>query len=257
MKHLRRALSLVVILTLCLGALSAQAAPYYGADYSNLIGAMEIVNCQSWTSLRARPDSFSTRLDKVPVGAVVYNCCYYDDKYTYCVYDGIEGYILNSNLSFIYGPVGYAYPEESYLGNMQIVNCQSYAVLRDYPNTRAGQVARVPLGDIVTNVFAHDDRFCYCMYGNLEGYILIDNLEYLSGAGSGSTVYAGDWIGDCYIVNCISYASLRELPSTSAYRLAKVPYGSLVTDCYYVDDRFACCTWNGMVGYILLDNLGW
>ena len=51
--------------------------------------------------------------------------------------------------------------------------------------------------------------------------------------------------------------SLRELPDTTAYRLAKVPLGSLVTDCYYVNDRFACVTWNGYVGYILVDNLGW
>ena len=41
--------------------------------YDNLIGAMEIVNCQSWTSLRMYPDSHSTRLMKVPVGAVVTN----------------------------------------------------------------------------------------------------------------------------------------------------------------------------------------
>ena len=26
---------------------------------------------------------------------------------------------------------------------------------------------------------------------------------------------------------------------------------------YYVNDRFACVTWKGVVGYILVDNLGW
>jgi len=36
-----------------------------------------------------------------------------------------------------------------------------------------------------------------------------------------------------------------------------VPVGSAVSDCYYVNDRFACCTYNGVVGYILVDNLGW
>ena len=41
------------------------------------------------------------------------------------------------------------------------------------------------------------------------------------------------------------------------YLLAKVPLGDMVTDCYYVDDRWACVTWNGTVGYILVDNLGW
>ena len=245
-------------LALALVAAAAQAEVYYdyGSAYDNLIGAMEIVNCQSWTSLRSYPDSSSPRLAKVPVGAVVINCYYQDDKYTYCEYNGIGGYILNNNLSFIYGPVGYEYPEDSYQGNMQIINCQSYASLRSYPSTGADLLVRVPLGEIVTNVFYHDEKFSYCVYNGIEGYILNNNLSWVSG-GSGSQKYDSTWIGDAWIVNVGCWASLRELPDTSAYRLAKVPLGDMVTDCYYVNDRFACCTWKGMTGYILVENLGW
>ena len=260
MKHFRRLFALLLALALPFALCSAQAQAAYAYDtpydYANLIGAMEIVNCQSWTSLRMYPDTASTRLAKVPLGAVVYNCYYQDDRYTYCEYDGMGGYILNSNLSFIYGPVGYEYDESAYLGNMQIVNCTSYASLRDYPSTGGKMLARVPLGSIVTNVFYHDDRFSYCMYGDLEGYILNSNLSWVSG-GTQAGAYDESWIGNAWIVNCASWASLRETPSTSAYRLAKVPLGEMVTDCYYVDDRFACCTWNGITGYILVDNLGW
>ena len=262
MKHFRRAFALLLALAALFATGAAQAQAAYGYDYDydaaysyeNLIGAMEVVNCQSWTSLRMYPDSVSTRLLKVPVGAVVCNCYYQDDRYTYCEYQGVGGYILSSNLAFIYGPVGYEYSDSEYLGNMQIINCQSYASLRDYPSTSATLVARVPLGSVVTNVFYHDDRFSYCMFGDQEGYILNTNLSWISG-GSGS--YDQNWIGDAWIVNCASWASLRQSPSTSAYRLAKVPLGDMVTDCYYVDDRFACCTWNGITGYILVDNLGW
>jgi hypothetical protein len=166
----------------------------------------------------------------------------------------VGGYILNSNLSFIYGPIGYEYREDSYMGNMQVTNCLAYASLRDYPSTGGNLLMRVPLGEIVTNVFYHDDKFCYCIYNGVEGYIQTKNLSWVSGGGSAN--YDSSWIGDAWIVNC-SWASLRELPDTSSYRLYKVPKGMKVTNCYYVNDRFACCTYNGTVGYILVDNLGW
>ena len=256
-----RALCLTLALLLALGISAvrpARAEAYYSYDYSYdyLLGAMEVCNCASWTSLRAYPDSNAVRLARVPLGTVVTNCYYYDEKWTYCIYDGMEGYILNNNLSFIYGPRGYEYTEEEYLGNFQIVNCTSYASLRVYPDTQSTMLARVPLGAIVTNVFYQDDRFCYCMYGNLEGYILSSNLAWVSGGATTTSVPAEDWLGNCVIINCLSYASLREYPDTHAERLARVPLGSIVTDCYFVDDRWACCTWNGIVGYILTENLG-
>ena len=259
MKKARILTALVLAFALLFGLSAAQAATNYAygtSSYDYLIGAMEVVNCQSWTSLRSYPDSSAPRLMKVPAGAVVYNCYYQDERFTYCEYNGVGGYILNNNLSFIYGYVGYEYSEDDYIGNCQIVNCQSYASLRDYPSTSANLLVRVPLGDIVTNVFYQDERFSYCIYNGVEGYILNNNLSWISG-GSNASAYDETWIGDAYIVNCLTYASLRELPDTSSYRLAKVPLGSKVTDCYYVNDRFACVTWNGYVGYILVDNLGW
>ena len=256
MKKIRLLLCLALAAALlaaapALSSARAAAYAYDYQDYSGLIGAMEIVNCQSYASLRARPDTASTRLARVPLGAIVTDCWYQDERFTYCVYDGQEGYILNTNLSFIAGPVGQEYPDEAYLGNMQIVNCKSYASLRAYPDTRGELIARVPLGSIVTNVFYEDERFCYCVFGDQEGFILTDNLEWVSGGAN------ADYLGDCVIVNCASYASLRELPDTSSRRLARVPLGATVYDCYIVDDRFACCTYDGIEGYILLDNLGW
>ncbi len=198
MKKFRMLLCAALAAVLMLAAMpvaSAAAYAYDYDDYTGLIGAMEIVNCQSYASLRARPDTSSTRLARVPLGAIVTNCWYEDEKFTYCVYDGVEGYILNTNLSFIAGPVGQEYEDEAYLGNMQIVNCKSYASLRSFPDTKADLVARVPLGTIVTNVFYEDERFCYCLYGDLEGFILTDNLQWVSGGAN------ADYLGECVIVN--------------------------------------------------------
>ena len=108
MKKTRIMLALVLCLALLgAGAAQAQADGSYATGYDNLIGAMEIVNCASWASLRMYPDSTSSRLAKVPLGAVVINCYYQDDRFTYCEYNGVGGYISNNNLSFIYGPIGY------------------------------------------------------------------------------------------------------------------------------------------------------
>jgi len=198
----------------------------------------------------------------------VTNCYYYDGKYVYCEYDGMAGYISNSNLSFIAGPVGYEYPDSAYLGNFQIVNCTSYASLRAYPDSSSTRLLQVPLGAIVTNVYYQDERFSYCVYGNVDGYILNSNLSWVSGGNYGQSgydgytdsynnSYDGNYIGSARIVNCISYASLRQMPSTSSARIARVPLGATVYNCTIVDDRFAYCEYSGYGGYILLDNLGW
>ena len=52
------------------------------------------------------------------------------------------------------------------------------------------------------------------------------------------------------VYNCQEWVSLREDPSTSSKRLAKVHYGELVTDCVAFDD-FIQCDYNGKTGYIL------
>ena len=258
--------ALCAALVLCLAAgavaLAAQSYAYALDDYTNLLGSMEVVGVKSYTWMRDRPGTFAGKVCKVPSGAVVTNCYYYDGKYVYCEYDGYAGYIPNSNLSFICGPVGYEYPDSAYMGNFQIVNCTSYASLRAYPDSSSQRLLQVPLGAIVTNVYYQDDRFSYCVYGNVDGYILNSNLAWVSG-GSGGDTYGdsysagSDYIGTARIVNCLSYASLRQLPDTRSSRIARVPLGAYVTNATIVDNRFAYCEYNGYAGYILLDNLGW
>lgn len=254
MKKRFTALLLALALCLCAGGAALASAAYAYEDYTNLLGSMEVVNVKTYTWMRDRPGAYSGKVVKVPAGAVVTNCYYYDGKYVYCEYEGYAGYIPDSNLSFICGPVGYEYPDSAYLGNYQIVNCTSYAPLRAYPDTSSQQLLRVPLGSIVTNVYYQDDRFSYCVYGNVDGYILNSNLAWVSGGSGGADA---NYIGTARIVNCLSYASLRELPDTRSRRICKVPYGSIVSNCSIVDDRFAYCEYNGCAGYILLDNLGW
>ena len=83
MKKLRLFTALALALALLTGLCAAQAAQTaydYGSAYDYLIGAMEVVNCQSWTSLRSYPDTDAPRLMRVPLGAWVSNCYYQDEK---------------------------------------------------------------------------------------------------------------------------------------------------------------------------------
>ena len=263
MKKLMTALCLALMVCVCVGSCAvAEAYAYAVQDYTNLLGSMEVVGVKTYTWMRDRPGAFAGKVCKVPAGAVVTNCYYYDGKYVYCEYEGYAGYIANSNLSFICGPVGYEYPESAYMGNYQIVNCASYASLRTYPDSSSQRLLQIPLGAIVTNVYYQDDRFSYCVYGNVDGYILNSNLAWVSGGNggySGYSSYSADssYIGTAYITNCLSYASLRQYPDTRATRIMKVPLGAYVTNVTIVDDRFAYCEYGGYAGYILLDNLGW
>lgn len=60
----------------------------------------------------------------------------------------------------------------------------------------------------------------------------------------------GYYIGNVRVVNCKSWVTLREYPSTNAPSVASVPLGATV-EAYYFDTQFTECYYNGMHGYIL------
>lgn len=60
------------------------------------IGAMQVVRCKEYVTLRAEPYKKAKALAKVPLGSVVYNCRTIREKksFVYAEYEGIAGYIL-------------------------------------------------------------------------------------------------------------------------------------------------------------------
>ena len=63
------------------------------------IGAMRVVWCDEWISLREKPKKTSNRIAEIPLGAIVYSCveCA-DDRFVQCEYDGQVGYALRGYL---------------------------------------------------------------------------------------------------------------------------------------------------------------
>ncbi len=60
------------------------------------IGAMQVIRCKEYVTLRAEPYKKARALTKVPLGAVVYNCSTIREKksFLYAEYEGVSGYIL-------------------------------------------------------------------------------------------------------------------------------------------------------------------
>ena len=65
----------------------------------NYIGAMRVVWCKEWVSLREEPKKTSNRLAEIPLGDIVYSCTDINDPRFYkCVYQGQTGYVLKGYL---------------------------------------------------------------------------------------------------------------------------------------------------------------
>lgn len=98
--------------------------------------------------------------------------------------------------------------------------------------------------------------------GNFDGCDTVNCLEYGNAPREtmGAMQIAEDYSqyvqygfvdNDMYVVNCNEWVSLRAAPHTSSACLVRVPLGSMVNNVSFMQDGFACCSYNGIRGYIL------
>ena len=65
----------------------------------NYIGAMRVVWCKEWVSLREQPGKTFKRIAEIPLGAIVYSCVDIGNPLFYqCEYEGQTGYVLQGYL---------------------------------------------------------------------------------------------------------------------------------------------------------------
>ena len=155
----------------------------FGALAEEYYPEMTVVNCEDWVSLRQSPDKSSKRLKKVPLGATVTECTRVSSNFFRCQYEGVQGYVLAEYLqanTSVLPSLGV----DGALGEMKVVNCQAWVSLRRTPSTTANRIAKVPLGATVSNCSRATDRFIYCEYNGVKGYVL---SEYLMSAGAASS----------------------------------------------------------------------
>ena len=99
MKRLR-VLSAVLLLAVLLLSISGVAADRLLKEKpANYIGAMRVVWCNEWVSLRSEPKKTSDRIAKIPLGDIVYSCTDINSTLFYkCEYQGQTGYVLKGYL---------------------------------------------------------------------------------------------------------------------------------------------------------------
>ena len=64
----------------------------------NYLGAMRVVNCKEYVSLREKPDARSDKVNQVELGEIVYNCRWADKGFIYAEYQDESGYIMGKYL---------------------------------------------------------------------------------------------------------------------------------------------------------------
>ncbi len=198
----------------------------------------KVTKCTSWVSLRKTADTSSERLAKVPLGATVKSCVL-EGSFVKCTYSGKTGYIL---AKYLKNATSSSADTAGLTGEARVVNCATFVSLRETPDTSAYRLAKVPLGAYVIAKGGASNGFVKVEYKGQNGYIL---GTYLKKTNTGNVA-----LPDQTVTDCESWVSLRESPSTSAYRLAKVPLGAKVTNCIK-NGSFVRCTYKGQTGYIL------
>ena len=104
---MKRIISLLFILILLFTLSSASADRQAVEKDQYYIGAMRVVRCKSYVSLREAPNKTSKQLAKIEPDEIVYYCSRNEKEFAYspyrkqvhmftkCVYEGQEGYILS------------------------------------------------------------------------------------------------------------------------------------------------------------------
>lgn len=226
---------------------ASSSASSYGSNY---LGKKTVINCNEFVTLRSQPSTSASAVTRVAKGEEV-DCYYYNSTFTHCYYNGMSGYILSKYLGTSSGYNGYnssyGYCNGDYLGCLRVINCQEWVSLRQYASKNSDRLAIVPLGAYV-EAYYYNSEFVYCYYNGLWGYILSTYLGSPDGSGS-------NYLGRKTVINCNEFVTLRSQPSTSASEVTRVAKYETV-DCYYYNDTFTYCHYNGMSGYILSRYLG-
>lgn len=134
--------------------------------------SMTVMNCTQWVSLRSYPSTSAERITIVPLGSHV-NSIGWSNGFNQVVYNGRTGWILSEYLVS-----GIIIGDSGAIGEyMKVVNCNEWVSLRNYPNTSASVITRVPLGEWVESV-GWQNGFNQVNYNGYTGWILTQYLSY-------------------------------------------------------------------------------
>ena len=152
----------VRMMTILLAALMLLCSPACAQE--GYIGAMEVVNCQEWVSLRELPDTTSACLIEVPLGALVENCRTETKAFHSGEYGGIRGYILAQYLEAI--------PEAQMdLGKMYVISGGEWAPMYADTTSSSAIVQWMVPGEQIEAARESVEGYIYGICRGARGYI--------------------------------------------------------------------------------------
>ena len=156
--------------------LSDGASGSASSSSSDYLGKRYIVNCNEFVTLRKYASTSAPTVTKVAKGQQV-DAYYYNGTFCRCFYNGLEGYILSKYLGSSKSSSSSSPSSKAgtFMGYMDIVNCNDWVTLRSKPSTSASTVTRINWGETV-EAYYYNSQFAECYYMGLHGYILMKYL---------------------------------------------------------------------------------
>lgn len=143
---------------------------YIRSDYLTYdgISVRFVTGCNEWISLRESASTKARRLEKIPLGDMVY----YTDlennsRFAWVNYANEGGYALEQYLSLT------PYEKGDWLA---VTNCEEYVTLRMDPSVNGEAVKKLPLGTEVQMIGAGRNGFIAVRHGLDIGYVLAGYL---------------------------------------------------------------------------------
>lgn len=156
----------VVAIALLVG-LTAICQTSFAAEWRRLNGGVAsaiVYNCNEWISLREYPDSSSSTLARVPLGAIVMLKEPKNRNFALVKYKGTTGWALKEYLTTEY----LAY---------YVVNCNEWVSLRAEPSVDSERLSKIPWGAEVRFVREAENGFKYVAYRGQLGYVPNEYVE--------------------------------------------------------------------------------
>lgn len=139
----------------------------YTAEWKRIesgVAVAIVYNCDEWITLREYPNSNSTSVARVPLGAVVVIKESDNQNYSLVRYKGTTGWALKEYLTMDY----LAY---------HVTNCKEWVSLRDEPSADSERICEIPWGAEVRYVRDAENDFKYVVYRGESGYVPSEYLE--------------------------------------------------------------------------------
>lgn len=143
---------------------------------------------------------------------------------------------------------------------MSVVNCNEWVSLRSGPSSSNKQIAKVPLGTVVTDCYQAENGYVWCNYNGQGGYISSSYLKAYAqqtstdaGTSSNTTTSStvtGQKLGEMKVTNCSEWVTMRSGPGSNYSQVLRVPLNAIVTGCMQAENGYIWCCYDEQVGYV-------